>query len=122
MFDAQLLFPGSVPATGIMVYSPWFPKQGDSLRATAELVQVNGATLKVEAFSKNTEDTGDGTNADAATNITLAATGRTTAEWTSGTATLKELVRYRFKVTGTVVSDWVLFRMLAPVWFDSVKA
>lgn len=122
MFDSQLLFCGSVPATGILVYSPWFPRKGDSLRATAELVQVNGGTLKVEVFSKNTEDTGDGTNADAATNITLAATGRTTAEWTSGTATLKELVRYRFKVTGTVVSDWVLFRMLSPVWFDTVKA
>jgi len=122
MFDAQLLFCGSVPGTGIMVYSPWFPGGGDSLRATAELVQVNGATLKVEVFTKNTEDTGDGTNADAATNITLAATGRTTAEWTSGTATLKELVRYRFKVTGALVSDWVLFRMLAPVWFEAVKA
>jgi len=122
MFDAQLLFPGSVPGTGIMVYSPWFPRQGDSLRATAELVQVNGGTLKVEVFTKNTEDTGDGTNADAATNITLAATGRTTAEWISGTAALKELVRYRFKVTGALVSDWVLFRMLSPVWFNSVKA
>jgi hypothetical protein len=122
MFEAQMLFPGAVPATGIMVYGPWFSKQGDSLRATVDIAQVNGATLKVEVFSKNTEDTGDGTNADAATNITSGATGRTTAEWTSGTATLKELVRYRFKVTGAVVSDWVLFRMLSPVWFDSVKA
>jgi len=122
MFDAQLLFPGASPGTGIKVYSPWFPRQGDSLRATAELVHVNGATLKVTVFSKNTEDTGDGTNADAGTTITLAAAGRTTAEWTSGTATLKELVRYRFEVTGTLVSDWVLFRMLAPVWFDSVRA
>jgi hypothetical protein len=122
MFDAQLLFPGSSPATGIKVYSPWFPRQGDSLRATAEMVHVNGATLKVTVFTKNPEDTGDGTNADAGTTITLAAAGRSTAEWTSGTATLKELVRYRFEVTGTLVSDWVLFRMLAPVWFDTAKA
>jgi len=122
VFDAQLLFCGSVPATGIMVYSPWIPRGGDSLRATVDIVQVNGATLKIEVFSKNSEDTGDGTNADAATNISSGATGRSTAEWTSGTATLKELVRYRFKVTGATVSDWVLFRMLTPVWFNSVKA
>ena len=122
MFDAQLLFPGAVPATGIMVYSPWFPRGADSFRATVDIVQVNGATLKIEVFSKNTEDTGDGTNADAATSISSAAAGRSTAEWTSGTATLKELVRYRFKVTGTAVSDWVLFRMLTPVWFNTARA
>jgi len=33
---------------------------------------------------------------------------------------MNELVRYGFEVSGTA-GDWVLFRMLPPVWFDSVK-
>ena len=126
MFDGQLLFPGSVPSTGIMVYSPWFPRQADHLRVSLEVVQINGATIKVEVFTKNSEDSGDGTNADSAgvpTNITANAVGRTTTEWySSGTIGLLEMVRYRFKVTGTSVSDWVLFRMLSPIWFNAVKA
>ena len=126
MFDAQLLFPGSVPATGIKVFSPWFPRQADSLRVTLEVVQINGATIKVELFTKKAEDSGDGANADSGgtpTNITASAAGRTTTEWlATGTITISELVRYRFTVTGADVSDWVLFRMLSPVWFNSVRA
>lgn len=126
MFDGQLLFPGAVPATGIKIYGPWMPKGGDHVRITAECLQVDGATLKVELFTKNSEDSGDGTNADSGgvpTNITLNATGRTTTEWYStGTVTLKEMVRYRFTVTGAIQTDWILFRMLAPVWFNAAKA
>jgi hypothetical protein len=126
VFDAQLLFPGTVPATGIKVYSPWFPRQADSIRVTLEVVQINGATIVVELFTKKSEDSGDGTIADSAgapTKITANAIGRTTTEWlAAGTITLSEMIRYRFNVTGASVSDWVLFRMLSPVWFNSVKA
>lgn len=126
MFDSQLLFCGSVPATGIKVYSPWFPKSADHLRASLEVTQIFGATIKVELFTKNSEDAGDGTNADSAgvpTNITANAVGRTTQEWySSGTVGLLEMVRYRFTVTGTLTSHWVLFRMLPPVWFNAVTA
>lgn len=124
MFDAQLLFPGSSPETGIIIFSPWFPRGGDHLRATLEVAQINGATIKVEVFTKNTEDGGDGQDADNTfgTNITTNVIGRTTQEWySSGNIALKELVRYRYTVTGSNVSDWVLFRMLAPIWFDAVK-
>jgi len=126
MFDAQLLFPGSVPSTGIKVYSPWFARQADSARVTLEVVQINGATIVVEVFTKNTEDDGDGLNADSAgapTKITANVVGRTTTEWLwAGTISLKEMVRYRYTITGNEVSDWVLFRMVSPAWFDSVKA
>jgi len=126
MFDAQLLFPGSVPGTGIKIYSPWFPRQADHMRVTLEVVEINGATIEAMLFTKNSEDGGDGTNADSAggpTNITANAVGRTTTEWySSGTIALKEMVRYRFLITGTLTSDWVLFRMLSPVWFNAVKA
>ena len=82
-------------------------------------------SIKVEVFTKNQEDVGDGSNADSGgspTNITASAVGRTTTEWYStGTVGLKEMVRYRFTITGTDVSDWVLFRMLSPIWFNAVK-
>lgn len=119
MFEAQILMKGCT------VYSPWFPRQADSVRITAELIARSGATLKVELFTKNKEDVGDGTNADSAgspTNITLSSAGRATTEWLSrSTIGLKEIVRFKFTVTGTYDYDWALFRMLAPVWFDSVS-
>lgn len=119
MFEAQILFKGTT------IYSPWFPRQADNARMTAEVVAVSGATLKVELFTKNKEDAGDGTNADSAgtpTNITLSAAGRTTTEWLSrSTIGLKELVRFKFTVTGTNNYDWVLFRMLPAIWFNSVS-
>jgi hypothetical protein len=35
----------------------------------------------------------------------------------------KELVRYRFRVSATTLGqEWALFRMLSPVWFDTVRA
>lgn len=122
MFDAQLLFPGAAGAA-LSFYSPWFPRQGDNLRVTVDVVQRVSSQLTVRVFTKNREDTGDGTDADVGTSIVASATGRSTAEWTSGTAGLKEMVRYKYTVqsTGTGATDWVLFRMLTPVWFDTVK-
>ena len=122
MFDAQLLFPGAAGAA-LSFYSPWVPRGGDNLRATVDVVGRVSSQLTVRVFTKNLEDTGDGTDADVGTSIVASATGRATAEWTSGTAALKELVRYKYTVqsTGTGATDWVLFRMLAPVWFDTVK-
>ncbi len=93
---------------------------------TLELVAVSGATIVVELFTKNSEDSGDGQNADSSgtpQSITASSAGRTTAEWlAAGTISLLELVRYRFRVTGSNAFDWALFRMLAPVWFDAVIA
>ena len=74
----------------------------------------------VEVFTKNKEDTSDGTNADsgATTKITLTTATRGTTEWgPSLSPALKELVRYKY----TVTTNWVLFRMLTPVWFNAVK-
>src|SRR5688572_20812517 len=122
MFDAQLLFPGAAGAA-ISVYGPWMPRRGDNLRVTLDFIHRVSSQLTVRVFTKNNEDAGDGNDADAGTSIVASASGRSTAEWTSGTATLKELVRYKFTVqsTGSGAGDWVLFRMLSPIWFDTVK-
>jgi hypothetical protein len=112
MFEAQVLFKGCT------IYSPWFPRRGDNVRCTIDVDAISGATIEVRLFTKNTEDIGDGTDVDATVTLSLAATGRDTDEWPGG---LEELVRYKFTVTGTNNYDWVLFRMLPPVWFDAVK-
>lgn len=117
MFQAQLLM------SGTDVYSPWFKRGGDGLRATLDFVaQSGGNVLTVRAFTKNEADTGDGTDAISAVTITASTTpGRFTSEWLSTVSTgLKELVRYKFSLANTA-SGWALFRMLPPVWFDAVK-
>lgn len=123
MFDSQLFFPG-VGGAALSVYTPWFPRGGDNMIVTIDVTQRMASQLTIRVFTKNSEDTGDGTDADVGTSIVATATGRSSAEWTSGTATLKELVRYKYTVqsTGTGAGDWTLFRMLAPVWFDTTRA
>jgi len=125
MFDAQLLISTGTPYYS--VFSPWFPRGGDILRATGELVQDGGATVTIRVFTKNSEDTGDGVDVNPDTTIGLSGSDtRETAEWkvnttSQGAGGLEELVRYQFTVTGSA-GTWILLRMLSPVWFDAVKA
>lgn len=121
MFQAQFLAVGS---SSVVIYSPWFPRQGDYLRATAEIVAISGtnANLEIEVFTKKSEDTTNGIDADTGTSISANGAGRGTAEWgPAGSNGISELVRYRFTASGNPGS-WVLFRMLPPVWFDAVKS
>ena len=116
MFDAQLLV--SKLETHVRVYSPWMPRVSDNARFTMDVVWMFSGTLKVEIFHKNSEDTGDGQLTDGSMSRTTI--GRTTGEWTG----LKELVRYRFTITPTLIGTpaRVLFRTLQPCWFDTVSA
>ncbi len=120
MFDAQYL------PQGTTVYSPWFPRQGDSVTCTLDIVAISGSTnLTVELYTKNSEDEGPGENADDTISITGNSAGQATPKtWVgvSGTGAKgpKELVRYKFSSASG--SGWYLFRMLDPVWFDDVKA
>ena len=126
MFDGQLVFPGPNPQVPYRLFGPWMTESPRLGMMTVDVGAISGpAVVEIELFTKNTEDAGDGTNADAmaATMIVANAIGRQTVEWFSaGNIALKELVRYRFSVTGNAQTDWILFRMLSPVWFDSVKA
>lgn len=118
MFQAQLLMAGTT------VYSPWFKRGGDILRATLDYIaQTGGNTFTVTVFTKNESDTGDGTDAESGKTIQVTTTlGRSTTEWVSTASVgLKELVRYRFAMANTVSTGWAMFRMLPPVWFDAVK-
>lgn len=117
MFQAQMMLVGGGAAT-VKIYSPWFERNGDNLRVSAELVAVSGATITVKVYSKASDATGDGTVVTpVSANIALNAVGRATEEY----AGLNELVRYGFECSGSTANQWVLFRMLPPVWFDTVK-
>jgi|GEM_PF-1800959 len=121
MFDAQLLI---ADTTAYTVFSPWFPRGGDNLTATLDIIKSTGATVEVRVYTKNSETSGPGTDADTAIFAVGSARGQFPASWTTGgvtpgTSSLLELARYQFDISGTEGS-WVLFRMLAPVWFDEV--
>jgi hypothetical protein len=112
VFEAQYLFEGDE------VFSPWMERDGNALLFTADLVDTLKARLNVKTYHKNKEESGPGTAVGG--EIQIAAAGRSTRKSTG----LKELVRYHMKCTSTEVTpvryEYVLFRMLGPVWFDDV--
>ena len=117
MFQAQMLIVGAANAT-TKVYSPWFPRGGDNLRVSADLVAVNGATVTVKVYSKASNAAGDGSLVSpVTTNIALNSVGRDTKEY----AGLNELVRYAFECSGST-GQWALFRALPAAWFDTTLA
>lgn len=114
-FQAVLLRRGTV------IFSPWIERRCDRLRATAEVVLTSGDSLTVDLFTKKPDMRGDGTLVDAATKITLSAAGRQTVEWNPQTGTgMAGLVRYRFTVGTSTATGIVVFRMLPPIWFDTL--
>lgn len=118
MIDATLLMEGTE------VFSPWFPRRADMLRVTAECIAVNGTTLTIELYTKNSEDPGEGDPVDENVSITLTAPGRSTAEWKTvvNEEGVEELLRFKLTVGigGEYSNDWILYRLLPPVWFDAV--
>ncbi len=115
-FQAQLLY--GKEETAVRVYSPWLPRAADSVRFSLDYVWGSTAKLEIEVYHKNVEDMGDGFLKDGL--ISRTAPGRSTQEWSG----LEELVRFRFTLTTTLGTSVprVLFRMLSPCWFDTVKS
>ena len=117
MIDATLLF------NGMTVFSPWFPRQADMLRGTAECVAVSGGAVQIQLYTKNEEDAGNGDPVDTSVYINLSSPGRTTAEWKTVVSQegVQQLLRFRYVVTGSSDNDWILYRLLPAVWFDMVS-
>ncbi len=117
MIDATLLM------NGMTVFSPWFPRQADMLRVTAECVAVSGGAVEIQLYTKNTEDPGNGDPVDTGTVISLSSPGRSTVEWKTVVSQegVQQLLRFRYVVTGTETYHWILYRLLPAAWFDAVR-
>ena len=117
MFEAQLIH--ATASRGTEIYSPWIPRGGDNLLATVDVVKVVGGGVSVEVATKNVEDSGDGTLVSGS--LSGATAGRHTKGW--GPSVLKELIRFKYTVTlEETAPEWVLFRMVPLLWFDTVNA
>jgi len=119
MFEAQLLI--AKDTVNYEVFSPWFPRQGDDAKFTIETIDQDGEpSLDVSVYTKSSETVGNGTITAGGATMTasLTAGANIDADWAG---ILNELVRYHFEISGNA-GDWILFRMLPPVWFDSVHA
>lgn len=124
MFQAQMLTATGV-ANAADIFSPWFPRGGDNMICTVEILSLPNTSptgLTVEVWTKAKSDVGDGggalTNTASTTSFGSTSTvGRYSATYA---ANLNELIRYKFK-PGTTEGKWVLFRMLPPSFFDTVK-
>ena len=77
--------------------------------------------LLVEVWTKATTEAGDGTGpaTNTASSTTFGSTS-TPGRYTATYLGLNQLVRFKFK-PGTTDGKWVMFRILPPSWFDSVK-
>jgi hypothetical protein len=109
MFDGQYLF------HNVAVYGPWMRRQGDGIRAIGELIAQNTGDVDVTVLTKATDESGDGTAVSGT--LSLDTVGTVQSQEFTG---LKDLVRYKFTATGTTAAHYALFRMLEPIWFDSV--
>lgn len=108
----------------LTIYGPWFPRRGDNLDVTAEVVDnVGGVTFQIKVFTKSFEEAGDGVDAGSTANRRIffnGTTGRLAAEWDVSTGPgLEDLVRYQFTTGEGFAGDGVEFRMLPPVWFNT---
>lgn len=96
---------------GLTAYSPWFPRMGNAATFAGECIGVSGATNTITIQTKNESDT-DSSATDKTPTVALSSAGVQTARVTD----LKELVRFKYVVTGTNNYDWIHFRMLPPAW------
>lgn len=102
----------------VSVFTDWLNRGGDRAVFTAELISAIDATITVEVFHKNAEDTGFGTSAG----TVVSATG-TLGLHRAEIGSLKEMVRYKITVTGTSSDSLgaILYRIHSATWFDTAR-
>lgn len=115
--------------TPVVLFSPWYPRGGDHATHTLEVVHITGGTIKIEAFHKKAEDSGDGTQmGSGGTNdkIERTSAGRSSLEFNDSSVPTTfypymEIWRYRITFTPTSGTQSVLYRMLPVSWYDAMK-
>jgi hypothetical protein len=109
---------------GQTVLSPWIDRRSDNLRSVIDVIALSSAQeMVVGLYTKDLTDPGDGIAVDSNTRLEITSSGLRLQEWGSTTGVgLKELVRYRFATAGGTDSTFIVFRMLPPVWFDTIQS
>lgn len=107
-------------------YSPWFSRGGCGAEFVIDILnKSSAASLELGIQTKNSEDdnqTGTGgvvtikTQTFTASGTVLAGCDVKGALLNSSTEGLKELVRFRYILSGSGSQEWMHFRMLSPSW------
>ena len=122
MYDGQVIY--ATNPTTTQLFSEWFPRGGDNAWFTVEIIEksAGGSNFFVFAYTKALETPGDGIQIS--TPAILATTaGIHTLLW-QPPSSFSELVRYGFGFQATTggATEWAAFRMLDPIWFDTISA
>jgi len=97
---------------GYDYFGPWMSREADSATFVAEVLFDSGSfSLDIVVQHKNTEDID--TAAATAASFSSISTRSTSSVLGTG---LKELVRYKYTVTGSAATCWVHLRMNPPLW------
>ena len=113
-----------VPSDGGPYYTPWFPRGGNQMTVTFEVISLVGAGVSVDVLvqTKNSEESDDVGNASNMGTLNAAATGAHTFNagqlLSSANPSLHELVRYKVTVNGNA-GDGVFMRFQNPSWLDN---
>ena len=112
-------------------YTDWMPRGGDGLILRGQQIESTvstGLTVKVEVYTKNADETGDGakleesgsTNAVHVDFVTGSVGVVEALSEPSATANkgVKELVRLKITTSGGSTGDWMLCRTFPLLWFE----
>ena len=100
-------------STGTVVYTPWFPRQGNDCTSVLDIIAISGdARVDVDMETKNSDQIDSAAGS-------MGSVSDKTASTSFSCTNAKELCRYKITVkyytTGTSIV-YAHFRMLAPSW------
>lgn len=114
------MIPGTTLHSPTTVYTDWMERGGDNVIVQFDVIDTaGGVNLKAQLYTRETDGTGDGTALGTAS--TLSGTGR---KEISNTEQLNDLVRLKLEVPTALSTgpEWVYFRILGLVWYDTADA
>jgi len=102
-----------------VLLSSWFPREADNAIFSYEEIKLENTTFEVKVFHKNTEETGKGTENTTGTFSEVGSTDVFTGRFTA----LEELIRFQYEAKDGSWPDtppcFVIYRMLAPTWYNT---
>ena len=117
LIGQSVIAPSGAAAT---YYSPWFPRVGDSVKATIQYLNKSGAlsTFSCQVVTKNNEDS-DASQSNLGSSFSIATTSLGDVTTSATLSGCKELVRYVISLMASSGTEWVHFRINAPIWLPN---